>query len=72
MASSATRRFVRPRGVPIALRVDGGVARISSSTASSYQNVGTRRFVSKGFDESPVRLEVDLSGGASRLEVRTR
>jgi DNA-binding MarR family transcriptional regulator len=67
----SSARFVRPRGVPIALRVGGGVAHLVVN-GRSYSNVGTRRFVSNGFNESPVRLEVDLSGGASRLEVRTR
>jgi DNA-binding MarR family transcriptional regulator len=69
VASSA--RFRRPAGVPVALRVDGGIAHLRLDGQKTEQVAGERRFTSRGFAGSPDRYEIEILGGASHVRIET-
>ncbi|HLX35498.1 MAG TPA: MarR family transcriptional regulator [Candidatus Limnocylindrales bacterium] len=67
VASSA--RFRRPAGVPVALRVDGGIAHLRLDGQRIEQVAGERRFASPGFAGSADRYEIEILGGASDVRI---
>ena len=67
VASSAT--FRRPRGVPVAVRVAGGVSHLRVDGRKREMVAGTKRYVAPGFEESPDRYELEVLGGASNVTV---
>ncbi len=62
-------RFHRPAGVPVAVRVDGGIAHLRVDGGKREQVAGLKRYVGPGFAESPDRYELEVLGGASKLTV---
>jgi DNA-binding MarR family transcriptional regulator len=65
-------RFRRPVGVPVAVRVDGGVSRLRLD-GDRFDGVdGDRRFTSDGFAGSANRYEIEILGGASEIKVEAR
>jgi DNA-binding MarR family transcriptional regulator len=69
VASSA--RFRRPLGVPVALRVDGGISHLRLDDQRVEQVSGDRRFTSTGFAGSENRYEIEILGGASDVRIAT-
>ena len=69
VASSA--RFTRPAGVPVALRVDGGVSHLRLDGQKVEQVAGGKRFASDGFAGSEHRYEIEILGGASQVRIGT-
>jgi DNA-binding MarR family transcriptional regulator len=67
VASSA--RFRRPTGVPVAVRIAGGVSHLNVDGRRSEQVGGKRRYAGPGFDESPDRYEFEILGGASSVTI---
>jgi DNA-binding MarR family transcriptional regulator len=70
VASSA--RFRRPAGVPVAVRLAGGISRLQVDGRSRADVAGKRRYVGDGFDERPDRYELEILGGASEVIVSER
>lgn len=62
-------RFRRPSGVPVAVRMAGGVSRLRIDGGRRAQVSGQRRYVGPGFADSPDRYELEVVGGASELTV---
>jgi len=69
-ASSA--RFQRPRGVPVAVRVAGGVSHLRIDSKKFEQVGGKRVYQTAGYADSPDRFELDVLGGASEVVVGSR
>ncbi len=67
----SSARLRRPRGVPVTLRVDGGVSHLTFDGQRYSQIGGERRFISDGFAGSNARYEIEVVGGASRLAIVT-
>jgi DNA-binding MarR family transcriptional regulator len=64
--------FRRPRGVPVRLRVNGGVSQLTFD-GKRYRDVdGERRFTSYGSSGTAEGYEIDIRGGASSLQVSSR
>jgi len=67
VVSSAS--FGRPRGVPVALRVGGGISHLNFD-GKRYSNLaGNRKVTSKGFGAIEDRYEIEVLDGASHLRV---
>jgi hypothetical protein len=62
-------RFDRPRGVPVALRIRGGVSHLRFDDQRVRTASGDLELSSDGFASSADRYEIGFAGGASRLEV---
>lgn len=62
-------RFRRPAGVPVALRVDGGISRLRLDGERFERLAGERRFTSEAFASSESRYEIEVLGGASEIRV---
>jgi hypothetical protein len=62
-------RFRRPVGVPVAVRIAGGVSHLSVDGRRSEQVAGKRRYTGPGFDETPDRYEFEILGGASDVTI---
>jgi hypothetical protein len=62
-------RFRRPASAPVALTIDGGIAHLRLDTTRREQVGGRHRFVSKGFEASPDRYEIEVLGGASEVRI---
>ncbi|HLG73374.1 MAG TPA: MarR family transcriptional regulator [Chloroflexota bacterium] len=62
-------RFLRPEGVPAQLLVRGGANRLELDGRRFGAIGGELRLASPGWDETADRYEVEVMGGASRLEV---
>ena len=69
VASSA--RFRRPAGVPVAVRIAGGVSHLRIDGARHERLAGDRRFTSDAFTASSSRYEIEILGGASEVTVET-
>jgi DNA-binding MarR family transcriptional regulator len=67
LASSV--RLRRPAGIPIALRLAGGVSHLDVDGQRREQVSGKRRYVGPGFDDGPDRYELEILGGASSVVV---
>ena len=65
----SSARFQRPAGVPVALRVAGGVSNVRVDGARRRNVSGQQRYEGKGFADSPDRYELEVMGGASELTV---
>jgi DNA-binding MarR family transcriptional regulator len=65
-------RLSRPAGVPVALRMAGGVSHLVVDGRRGEQVAGKRRYVGPGFDDSPDRYELELLGGASDVTIAVR
>ncbi len=65
----SSARFRRPSGIPVAVRVAGGVSRLRVDGGRQKQVSGQRRYVGPGFADSPDRYELEVLGGASELSV---
>ena len=61
--------FSRPAGVPVAIRLGGGISHLRVDSKRREQVRGQRRYVGEGFEESPDRYELEVLGGASDLTV---
>jgi DNA-binding MarR family transcriptional regulator len=68
---ASTARFRRPAGVPVALRVDGGISQLRLDGQKIEQVTGDRRFTSPGFAGSADRYEIEILGGASQVRIDT-
>jgi DNA-binding MarR family transcriptional regulator len=62
-------RFRRPAGVPVSVRVDGGVSRLRLDGDRFERLAGDRRFTSDAFMASTNRYEIEILGGASEVRV---
>jgi DNA-binding MarR family transcriptional regulator len=69
---ASTARFRRPRGVPVALRVNGGVSRLRLDGDRFERLAGDRRFTTDAFAGSADRYEIEVLGGASEVRVEGR
>lgn len=65
-------RFVRPAGVPVSVRVGGGVSRLRIDEQRYERLAGDRRFTSDAFLGSADRYEIEVLGGASEIRVEAR
>jgi DNA-binding MarR family transcriptional regulator len=65
----SSARINRPTGVPVAVRVAGGIAHLRVDGGRREQVAGQKRYVGPGFAESPDRYELEVLGGASDLTV---
>ncbi len=65
-------RFRRPTGVPVAVRIDGGVSHLTVDGRRGGQVSGKRRYVGPGFEESPDRYEFEILRGASTVLIGDR
>ena len=63
-------RFVRPRGVPISVRVAGGIGHLKLDGQRHEQIGGERRFTSADFSDATDRIELEILGGANTLRIR--
>jgi hypothetical protein len=59
----------RPSGVPVRLRIEGGVSRLVFDTTQIGAAGGPIRWESPGYAEATDRYEIVVAGGASRLTV---
>jgi DNA-binding MarR family transcriptional regulator len=64
--------FSRPAGVPVMLRVNGGISHLRVDDRRHGQVSGDRRFLSDDFGSAPDRYEIEVLGGASDVKVSTR
>jgi DNA-binding MarR family transcriptional regulator len=62
-------RLRRPTGVPVALRVAGGVSHLRLDDERHSKVGGRREFVSAGFADHPDRYELEILDGASSVRV---
>jgi DNA-binding MarR family transcriptional regulator len=67
LASSV--RFRRPAGVPVAVRIAGGVSHLSVDGHRTEQVAGKRRYEGPGYDQTPDRYEFEIAGGASDVTI---
>lgn len=67
LASSV--RLRRPAGVPIAVRLAGGVSHLVVDGRRSEQVGGRRRWAADGFEQAPDRYELEILGGASDVRI---
>ena len=68
----SSARFARPRGVPVALRVDGGVSHLTFD-GKRYSNLsGNRKVSAKTFGTTDDRYEIEVLDGASHLVISER
>lgn len=67
VASSIQLR--RPAGVPIAVRLAGGVSHLVIDGRRSEQVGGRRRWAAEGFEQAPDRYELEVLGGASDVRI---
>lgn len=68
----SSARFARPRGVPVALRVDGGVSHLTFD-GKRYSNLsGNRKVTARDFGTIDDRYEIELLDGASHLTISER
>ena len=65
-------RLRRPTGIPVAVRVAGGVSHLAVDGKQRQQVPGKRRYVGPGFDDGPDRYELEILGGASTVIVDER
>ena len=65
----SSARFRRPTGIPVALRMAGGVSHLRIDGGRREQVSGQRRYVGPGFADSPDRYELEVLGGVSDLTV---
>ena len=65
-------RFERPRGIPVAVRIRGGVSRLRFDDQRVRTASGDLELRSDDFGGSTDRYEIAFSGGASHLEVVRR
>ena len=65
-------RFLRPAGVPVSVRVSGGVSRLRIDGQRYERLAGDRRFTSDAFLGSADRYEIEVLGGASEIRVEGR
>jgi DNA-binding MarR family transcriptional regulator len=63
--------FKRPSGVPVELRVRGGISHLRLDDLRRSNVNGDQRFATYGFETSPDRYEIDVLDGASDLRVST-
>jgi DNA-binding MarR family transcriptional regulator len=63
--------FRRPAGVPVTLRLDGGISHLRLDDQRANSVAGNRAFVSGAYDTSPDRYEISVLGGASDVTVGT-
>jgi DNA-binding MarR family transcriptional regulator len=69
---ASTARFRRPAGVPVAVRVGGGVARLRLDGRRFERLAGDQRFTSDAFEARPDRYEIEILGGASEIRIEGR
>src|SRR5262245_52730153 len=69
---ASTARFRRPAGVPVAVRVNGGVARLRIDGQRFDRLAGDQRFTSDAFASGADRYEIEVLGGASEIRVEAR
>ncbi|HXG26058.1 MAG TPA: MarR family transcriptional regulator [Candidatus Binatia bacterium] len=69
---ASVARFRRPAGVPVAVRVDGGISRLRIDGERFERVAGDRRFTSERFASSADRYEIEVLGGASEIRVEGR
>jgi hypothetical protein len=62
-------RFERPRGVPVALRIRGGVSRLRFDGQRVSTATGDLELRSDNFASAANRYEIAFAGGASNLEL---
>ena len=62
----------RPAGVPVMLRVRGGISHLRIDAERHNSVSGERRFTSQGFGSAPDRYEVEVLDGASDVKIGTR
>lgn len=62
-------RFRRPAGVPVAVRLAGGISRFRVDGGRGDQISGQRRYVGPGFDETPDRYDIEILGGAADVRI---
>ena len=65
----SSARLHRPAGIPVAVRVAGGIAHLRVDGGRREQVAGQKRYVGPGFAESPDRYELEVLGGASEVTV---
>ena len=65
----SSARFRRPTGIPVAVRMVGGVSHLRIDGGRREQVSGQRRYVGPGFADSPDRYELEVLGGANELTV---
>lgn len=68
---ASTVRLRRPAGVPVAVRVDGGVSRLRIDGQRYDRLAGERRFSSAAAGAGP-RYEIEILGGASEIRIDGR
>jgi hypothetical protein len=66
---TSTARFDRPRGVPAAVQVRGGVSRLHFDGRRTDAVSGNLRLQTDHFADASDRYEIELSGGASDLVI---
>jgi DNA-binding MarR family transcriptional regulator len=69
MGVSSGVAFRRPKGVPVMLRLDGGISHLRLDDQRSGSIAGARTYVSGTFDTSPDRYEIAVLGGASDVRI---
>ena len=62
----------RPPGVPVMLRVKGGISHLRLDAERHSSVSGERRFASEGFGSALDRYEVEVLDGASDIKIGTR
>ena len=65
----SSARLQRPSGVPVAVRLAGGVSRVRVDGARRKNVSGKQRYVGTGYNDSPDRYELEVLGGASEVTV---
>ena len=65
----SSARLQRPAGVPVAVRLAGGVSRVRVDGARRKNVSGKQRYVGTGYNDSPDRYELEVLGGASEVTV---
>ena len=68
---ASTVAFRRPAGVPVLLRLNGGVSHVRLDDQRASNVAGDRRFASGAYDTSPDRYDIAVLGGASDVRVVT-
>jgi DNA-binding MarR family transcriptional regulator len=62
----------RPAGVPVMLRVKGGISHLRLDAERHSSVGGERRFASEGFGSAPARYEIEVLDGASEVRIGAR
>ena len=65
----SSARLQRPAGVPVAVRLAGGVSRVRVDGARRKNVSGKQRYVGTGYNDSPDRYELEVLGGAAEVTV---